>query len=712
MAAALRLRPRTVDLLWLAGLTFATFLIYGSSLSYPFFWVDPIDIGLAGSRSIPTILTNSQGYLYYRPFAFILWKALHALSGRFDPFAFHLAQVLTHVLNVWLLYALARRLFGRRALAGITALCFAWYPASYQTVTWVVSPHVQAMPFLLGSAIVYYDARRPLRFASGAFGKPGFSGRMWLSLLLLALALPFQENAISFGFVIAALEIYLALNKPNGQPAAPLTERLSENPGPLTTKAQRHQEFKGFSSSLRVFVVNFQTGTDHFSRWPLAHIGVCFAFAVLWFVIPKDPDSAVARFEPAAGWYLLQGLIWPVAGAVGPWRAWLDGPAWQPLILAAPPALLFLLAAYLHARRLSLLMLGLAWFAAMMLPIWATRGIDYVSISPRIFYIGAPGAILIWVGLLSFHLKSPREASNRIWKIGAALLAGLTIIQSALFLSVRKSLQDGAMPAIWDVIHSGQQAGRDASLLYVNVPDQITPRLREYPIGFFRAVLMPVSVDLGQYVELQTGVRPAPRSLSVPALAGLKNFPHQVDMRGEAADQSELSAAIRAADAVFFTEYDPSGRVRVVEAGSVKSQISKRRYVANDYRAAFDDRARLVDVEIAPEDSRLRVMSAWGCLATFDAQDTIFVHAIDAGGQLAAQADGDPLRGLLPLSECQPGEQIRDVRFITLPPGAYAIRVGIYNRVSGERLTAVDATGQALPDGAATISQFTWPLEP
>src|SRR3990172_2178458 len=152
-------RSRAVDLLWMAGLALVALLIYGSSLSYPFFWVDPIDIGLAGSRSIPTILTNSQGYLYYRPLAFILWKTLYTLSGRFDPFAFHLVQVLTHVVNVCLLYALARRLFKRQALAGIAALLFAWYPASHQTVTWVVSPQVQATAFLLGSAIAYSDGR-------------------------------------------------------------------------------------------------------------------------------------------------------------------------------------------------------------------------------------------------------------------------------------------------------------------------------------------------------------------------------------------------------------------------------------------------------------------------------------------------------------------------------------------------------------------------
>jgi len=199
--------------------------------------------------------------------------------------------------------------------------------------------------------------------------------------------------------------------------------------------------------------------------------------------------------------------------------------------------------------------------------------------------------------------------------------------------------------------------------------------------------------------------------VSAPALAKLESFPHPVDLRGEAVDQPELSAAIRAADAVFFTDYDPSGRVRVVEAGSVKDCRASPCAAADAYQPTFDNRARLVDAEIAFGGDRLQVALTWDCLGTFDPQDTIFIHAIDAGGQLAAQADGDPLRNLFPLSECKPGEQIRDIRFLSLPPSAYEIRVGIYNRASGSRLFATDAKGDVLPDGSVTIDQVIWPIE-
>jgi hypothetical protein len=378
--------------------------------------------------------------------------------------------------------------------------------------------------------------------------------------------------------------------------------------------------------------------------------------------------------------------------------------------------LLFLLVAYAYARRLPLFAFGLSWFVAMTLPIWATRGIGYVGVSPRIFYVAAPGAILMWTGLLSLDLRSP--VANRVWKIGLSLLTALIVIQSAAFLGVRKGLHDEATPAIWDVVRIGQSAGDDAGLLFVNAPDQITPRLREYPVGFFRAILMPVSVDLGQYTELQTGVRPTTTSLSVPSLAGLENFPHQVDMRGRAVGQTELSAAVRAADGVYLTEYEPGGRVRVVEAGSVgvgaglvpTQPAPAQPAGAAPYQATFGGRAGLIDATLTPVGERWQVSLTWECLAQFDGQDTIFLHAVD-GDRLVAQSDGDPLRGLFPLSECRPGERIRDVRFIQAPPGTDTIRVGIYNRASGERLVATDISGQAVPDRTVTIGQIGWPTD-
>ena len=671
---------RRSSFIWLIVLTIATLLVYASSLSYPFFWVDPIDIGLARGRSFLQIFTTSQGYLYYRPFAFVLWKLLAALQGEYNPLAFHLVHILTQVVNVWLMFALAKRLLRQTFAAGMAALFFAWYPFSYQTVTWVISPQPQATLFMLLSAILYYDGRikhqesrlQPeSRQASHNRLKPRLQSidrRIWLSVVMLALALPFQENAVSFGFVIAALEVLLIAQPPPQPPAPSRGSPVSQ-------------------------------GREWRVKWyPLLHIGVCLAFAALWFIIPKDPDSAIARFDQASGWYLLQGLIWPVAGAVGAWRAWfpaLSNPAWAPLILAAPITLLALFAAYWRGRRLPLFFFGLIWYGVMVLPIWATRGFGYVGTSPRILYVAAGGAALIWAGLLTLDFRLARF--NRWWKVMSGILVAAILVQSALFLNTRKTLHDQTMPAIWEVIAGGQQAGNEAKLLYINAPDQITPRWREFPVGFFRAVLMPVSVDLGQYVELQKGARPQTQSLSVPALAQLENYPHNVDLRGEAVEQAQLSAAIRDADQVFIAEYDPAGSVKIVEAGNLTTQPPGQSI------AAFD--ARLQLAEAAFDADRQRLTLIWNCLAPLSTDETIFVHVFDANGQLVAQADGAPLRDLFPLSECRSGEQIRDIRSVSLLDGASTVKVGVYNRVTQQRLAAVGANGNELADEAVIIGE-------
>ena len=671
---------RRSSFIWLIVLTIATLLVYASSLSYPFFWVDPIDIGLARGRSFLQIFTTSQGYLYYRPFAFVLWKLLAALQGEYNPLAFHLVHILTQVVNVWLMFALAKRLLRQTFAAGMAALFFAWYPFSYQTVTWIISPQPQATLFMLLSAILYYDGRikhqesrlQPeSRQASHNRLKPRLQSidrRIWLSVVMLALALPFQENAVSFGFVIAALEVLLIAQPPPQPPAPSRGSPVSQ-------------------------------GREWRVKWyPLLHIGVCLAFAALWFIIPKDPDSAIARFDQASGWYLLQGLIWPVAGAVGAWRAWfpaLSNPAWAPLILAAPITLLALFAAYWRGRRLPLFFFGLIWYGVMVLPIWATRGFGYVGTSPRILYVAAGGAALIWAGLLTLDFRLARF--NRWWKVMSGILVAAILVQSALFLNTRKTLHDQTMPAIWEVIAGGQQAGNEAKLLYINAPDQITPRWREFPVGFFRAVLMPVSVDLGQYVELQKGVRPQTQSLSVPALAQLENYPHNVDLRGEAVEQAQLSAAIRDADQVFIAEYDPAGSVKIVEAGNLTMQQPGQSI------AAFD--ARLQLAEAAFDADRQRLTLIWNCLAPLSTDETIFVHVFDANGQLVAQADGAPLRDLFPLSECRSGEQICDIRSVTPLDGASTVKVGVYNRVTQQRLAAVGANGNELADEAVIIGE-------
>lgn len=69
---------------------------------------------------------------------------------------------------------------------------------------------------------------------------------------------------------------------------------------------------------------------------------------------------------------------------------------------------------------------------------------------------------------------------------------------------------------------------------------------------------------------------------------------------------------------------------------------------------------------------------------------TVFVHLVDANGNLIAQDDAPPQRGASPTSFWDAGEIIADAYALAIPreapPGEYAIRIGLYRAGDGARL--------------------------
>ncbi|MBE7552995.1 MAG: hypothetical protein HS126_18135 [Anaerolineales bacterium] len=108
-----------------------------------------------------------------------------------------------------------------------------------------------------------------------------------------------------------------------------------------------------------------------------------------------------------------------------------------------------------------------------------------------------------------------------------------------------------------------------------------------------------------------------------------------------------------------------------------------------------------------PSSSEQALVLFWQTGQPLEQNDTIFIHLLDSGGNLLAQADGVPYAGLYPLPNWQPGQIITDQRPLTPllpnPADLAAVAVGVYNPVSGERLPAFDAAGQPLPDNSFVL---------
>ena len=126
---------------------------------------------------------------------------------------------------------------------------------------------------------------------------------------------------------------------------------------------------------------------------------------------------------------------------------------------------------------------------------------------------------------------------------------------------------------------------------------------------------------------------------------------------------------------------------------------------AQSVGASFAGKASLLAYEAnpAPSDDLLPLTLYWRTEAPLAADYVVFVHLLDAAGNVVAQGDAPPRAGRYPTHWWEPGEVISDQHVIPLPadlpPGNYRIRLGLYRPDTGERLPLAGAEGDAVELG-------------
>jgi 4-amino-4-deoxy-L-arabinose transferase-like glycosyltransferase len=122
-----------------------------------------------------------------------------------------------------------------------------------------------------------------------------------------------------------------------------------------------------------------------------------------------------------------------------------------------------------------------------------------------------------------------------------------------------------------------------------------------------------------------------------------------------------------------------------------------------------------LDAETAkPGDTRYLTLY-WQALSPLHQDYTAFAHLLGehnpaTNGPLWAGHDSQPDGGYYPTTAWQPGEVILDVHPIAIPadapPGDYQLEAGLYLLATMERLPALDAAGNSLPDSAARLGMI------
>jgi len=118
----------------------------------------------------------------------------------------------------------------------------------------------------------------------------------------------------------------------------------------------------------------------------------------------------------------------------------------------------------------------------------------------------------------------------------------------------------------------------------------------------------------------------------------------------------------------------------------------------------------LLDYALAMEDGSLQVELIWGTQTAVAGDYRLFVHVVDANGEIITQIDPPP--GAYPIALWGGGERITQAFTVPLDdddvlPGDYSVRIGLYDPASFVRLPARTASGDALPDDAAPLGDFT-----
>lgn len=616
-------------------------LVYGRSLTLPFFFDDFVHLPYVDSVTLGDMWRTAGSLAYYRPLPFVLWKLLYLLFGYHSPLAHHAVNLLCHLLNGLLLAQLAGVLWNtpqrwpRRWLA---ATLYWLFPFSYQAVPWAgaLSQLLVTMLILLALAC-YWQTQTAV------------SPRPWTLLsLFFALLAPFaHENGILIG--------------------------------PLLTLTHWTTPGAKFSHGLRPGLL-----------WTLPAL----LWLPLWWLAPKAVDGQIQinGSEPLRQnlTYFAQGLAYPTTW-LGGWlrdqQGWPDMAA-AGLLIAAGLLLATLVLWSGNANRRAWLP-GLWWLTAVF-PATLLLPFDYIINGPRLLTAASVGIAWLWADVILTLTRHPSR-----WRTSLAVGSLLLLLgQNITFIWARMELHHLLGTAVHQATHLSQEIA-PAPLTLINFPSWLAPTQASYALGHEGVQFWPDYAHPNALVATQTG-QPATVNL-VRHDATRATPPYFYGVSGPPLDWATL---LPAAGQIYAASYTPQ-TITLYPAGAITTAPDENAPVAEFTQEENGRLLTLHRATLTPHANGLLIDLLWQLHAPPTEEITLFVHAIDPSGQLVAQADGDPLAGTYPFAQWQPGQTLHDRRWLPQNSLNLTLLVGVYSRQTGARLTPLSS--QTTPDNAIVL---------
>ncbi len=666
----MKAKPST-SLLWLLFTAFCvgvTLLLYSAALSLPFFFDDFVHFPFVEANSQARIWLTTDELAYYRPLNFSIWRLTYDLYGRHNPLIDHGLNLLLHALNGLLVGWLATWLWSwrgdrfpvvRSAAPGVdwwrvylSAVLFLAYPFSYQAVPWVGSlSHLLVTLLILLSLVCYVQMRRT---DQALWGMP--------SLLLALMALFAHEN----GVLVMPLIVLLELTTP--------------------------QAVRRWRKAMKGALI-----------WslPLA------IYLPIWLRLPRvEQGGLFSNSLEGVGQnsaYFLQGLFYPFT-AFGGWlhSRWGIQDITAVLLLSTLGlAVALLVQIRNHATLRSLL--PWLWYLVAALPAILFLVFEYVINGPRLLMLASVGAAWLWADVTLLFVRGAR-AGSREYTLRAAVavtLLALLLLHNGRFIHERMTYHQVLGSGFKQVIAATLAANEvGEETVVINFPSWLAPKRPSFALGHEGVLFWPdyvphemlMATHTGQFGDLSFIRDDATR----PELP--RNF---YGLTGPQPQWDQLTAVPAQ---VLRTEYLEDG-LALLPVGSVGPEMQESPRPLATFRSEGQDIAmNLLDAHVSPVPGGVWVDLLWQSVAP-PVQATVFVHLVDAAGQIVAQADGEPLGGIYQFARWKPGEEVHDRRWVPLVVAEdVSVRVGLYDRASGERLTAVGPDGLQLAEDALRLA--------
>ncbi|MEL6151453.1 MAG: hypothetical protein AAFR56_17640, partial [Chloroflexota bacterium] len=101
----------------------------------------------------------------------------------------------------------------------------------------------------------------------------------------------------------------------------------------------------------------------------------------------------------------------------------------------------------------------------------------------------------------------------------------------------------------------------------------------------------------------------------------------------------------------------------------------------------------LYGYSVVEDDEQVSIRLVWQAFERPQDDYTVFVHLVDAAGNIIGQRDVMPVDGTYPTSLWAAGEFVMDLHTLPLPQTPYIVRTGLYSQSNGQRLQIDNATG-------------------